>query len=57
MSNCAIEVMVLRDEQRVLPTIWSVSDELWKQIKPILNQYDPLRVVGRKPIRSVKECR
>ncbi len=30
MPNCAIEVMVLRDERRVLPTVWSVSDELWK---------------------------
>jgi putative transposase len=30
-----------------LPTIWEVSDELWKIIEPILNRLDPPRQTGR----------
>ena len=30
-----------------LPTIWEVSDELWKIIEPILNKLDPPSWTGR----------
>ena len=31
-----------------LPTIWEVSDELWKIIQPILDELDPPPATGRK---------
>ena len=31
-----------------LPTIWRVPDELWKIIKPILDELDPPAATGRK---------
>lgn len=34
----------------VLPTLWRTPDELWQKIKPILDQYDPPRRMGRKRI-------
>ena len=36
ISDCETGVIVLRNEQRVLPTIWSVSDEFWEKLKPTL---------------------
>lgn len=33
-----------------LPTIWEVSDELWKIIEPILNKLDPPSWTGRARI-------
>ena len=35
---------------RPLPTIWEVSDELWKIIEPILNKLDPPSWTGRDRI-------
>ena len=35
---------------RPLPTIWEVSDELWKIIQPILTQLDPPSWTGRDRI-------
>jgi putative transposase len=32
---------------KVLPTIWEVSDELWKIIQPILEEHDPPAATGR----------
>jgi len=34
----------------VLPTVWTVPDDLWEQIKPLLDQYDPPSPWGRKRI-------
>ena len=31
-----------------LPTIWRVPDELWKMIKPVLDNLDPPAPTGRK---------
>jgi putative transposase len=36
--------------QKPLATIWRVSDELWSKLKPILNEFDPPNVIGRKRI-------
>ena len=36
--------------ERPLPTIWRVSDELWGKIEPILVQLDPPKRMGRKRI-------
>ncbi len=33
-----------------LPTIWHVPDELWGRIRPILDQYDAPKRLGRKRI-------
>ena len=33
-----------------LPTVWRVPDELWAQIRPILDQYDPAKRRGRKRV-------
>jgi len=32
---------------KALPTIWEVSDELWKIIQPILDELDPPTGIGR----------
>jgi len=37
-------------QERALPTIWRVPDELWAKIEPILAQYDPPKRLGRKRI-------
>ncbi len=39
-----------RRQPKPLPTIWRVPDELWAEIKPILDQYDPPKPTGRKRI-------
>jgi putative transposase len=36
--------------EKPLPTIWEVSDELWKIIEPILNELDPAPATGRPRI-------
>lgn len=35
-----------------LETIWHVPDELWRQIEPILKEYDPPKATGRKRIEA-----
>jgi putative transposase len=37
-------------DERPLPTIWRVSDELWAKIEAILREYDPPKPTGRKRI-------
>ena len=37
-----------------LPTIWSVPDELWGLIEPILKELDPVAKAGRKRIDARK---
>ena len=37
-------------DERPLPTIWRVSDELWAKIEPILAENDPPKPTGRKRI-------
>lgn len=39
-----------KEKPEVLPTIWRIPDELWSKIKPILDQYDPHKRMGRKRI-------
>ncbi len=34
-------------EEKPLPTIWRVPDELWERIEPILAEYDPPKRTGR----------
>ena len=34
-------------QQKPLPTIWRVPDELWETIEPILQEYDPPKSTGR----------
>ena len=38
------------NQERPLPTIWRVSDELWAKIEPVLAQYDPPKRTGRPRI-------
>jgi putative transposase len=33
-----------------LPTIWRVPEDLWRKIKPLLDEYDPPKRTGRKRI-------
>ena len=37
-------------DQRPLPTIWRVPDELWTKVEAILTRYDPPKRTGRKRI-------
>lgn len=34
-------------EEKPLPTIWRVPDELWEKIEPILQKHDPPKKTGR----------
>lgn len=34
-------------EEKPLPTIWRVPDELWEKIEPILQEHDPPKKTGR----------
>ncbi len=34
-------------EEKPLPTIWRVPDELWERIEPILKEHDPPKKTGR----------
>ena len=38
------------NQERPLPTIWRVPDELWAKIEPVLAQYDPPKRTGRPRI-------
>ncbi|MBR8833701.1 MAG: transposase [Stigonema ocellatum SAG 48.90 = DSM 106950] len=38
------------DDQKLLNTIWCVPDDLWNKLKPIFEQYDPPKPIGRKRI-------
>ena len=37
-------------EQKPLPTIWRIPDNLWLIIKPILEEHDPSKSTGRPRI-------
>ena len=37
-------------QEKPLPTIWRVPDELWETIEPILSEYDPPKGTGRPRI-------
>jgi putative transposase len=37
-------------QEKPLPTIWRVPDELWEKIEPILAKYDPPKSTGRRRI-------
>ena len=37
-------------EQKPLPTIWRIPDDLWLIIKPILEEHDPSKSTGRPRI-------
>jgi transposase len=37
-------------QEEKLGTIWRVSDDLWSKLKPILDEYDPSKQIGRKRI-------
>ena len=37
-------------EEKPLPTIWRVPDELWEKVEPILAEYDPPKNTGRRRI-------
>ncbi len=39
-----------RTKPNELPTIWRVPDDVWQQIKPLVDQYDPPKSTGRKRI-------
>jgi transposase len=34
-------------QEKPMPTIWRVPDELWEKIEPILIEYDPPKRTGR----------
>ena len=36
-----------QSEERPMPTIWRVPDELWEKIEPILQEHDPPKGTGR----------
>jgi len=35
-------------EQRPLPTVWNVPDEVWGKVAELIGKYDPPRATGRK---------
>ena len=37
-------------QEKPLPTIWRVPDELWEKIEPILKEHDPPKSTGRSRI-------
>jgi putative transposase len=39
-------------EQKPLPTIWRVSDELWERVSPIIKELDPPKHTGRRRINA-----
>ncbi len=34
-------------DEKPLPTIWRVPDELWERVEPILDEHDPPKKTGR----------
>ena len=40
----------MHQSQKPLGTLWRVPNELWDKLKPILHEYDPLKLTGRKRI-------
>ena len=45
--------MVMKTKQQqsdTLPTIWTVSDDLWARIEPVILELDPPSSIGRKRI-------
>ncbi len=41
-----------KKQERPMPTIWRVSDDLWAKIQPVLVQHDPPKKTGRKRINA-----
>ena len=39
-------------QEKPLPTIWRVPDELWEIIEPILKEHDPPKSTGRPRIET-----
>jgi transposase len=39
-------------QEKPLPTIWRVPDELWEIIEPILKEYDPPKNTGRPRVNQ-----
>jgi hypothetical protein len=37
-------------EEKPMPTIWRVPDQLWEKIEPILTEHDPPKSTGRPRI-------
>ena len=48
------EVAASKESSSQLPTIWRVPDELWDEVKLILEQCDPPKRLGRKRIDQRK---
>ncbi len=46
-SEKEISVTQRPPEEKSLPTIWHVPDELWEKIEPILQEHDPPKRTGR----------
>jgi len=40
----------MAQDQQSLKTLWRIPDELWKQLKLVLDEYDPPKRMGRKRI-------
>ena len=40
------------NNQTTLATIWRVPDELWLKLKPLFDEYDPPKSIGRKRINA-----
>src|ERR671927_868443 len=39
-------------QEKPLPTIWRVPDELWEKIEPILKEHDPSKNTGRPRVNQ-----
>ncbi len=39
-------------KQKFLGTIWRIPDDLWNKLKPLLDEYDPPKLNGRKRINA-----
>jgi putative transposase len=38
--------------QDPLPTLWSVPDELWEKVQPLITSLDPPKATGRKRVEA-----
>jgi putative transposase len=45
-----VEIIGMDKNQQSLKTIWRVPEELWNKLKPILDEHDPPKIIGRKRI-------